>query len=257
MVFQRLPIEGEAFVLFTCTLHLFVEAAFSFVAEPFSLQHLLVKIRQLEVAPLIKRGGRIARYRTGHVRDYVSQNIQAHQIDGAEGGRSRPSHSLPGQRVHIFNAQIHLLHQPHDVQHRKRSDAIADEVRRVFGENNALAEMNVAEVGNRVDGRAVGVGRRNEFQQPHVPRRIKEVCPKPRTAKIVGESFGNFPHGQPAGVGRNNGPGLADSFYLPQQSPLEIEVLDYRLDDPVHVGQPFEVIVEVADGDQPRQRRHP
>ena len=59
--------------------------------------------------------------------------------------------------------------EPHDVQHGKCSDAIADEVRRVFGDDDALAQPHVAEVRDGVDRGAIGFGRRNNFQQAHVP----------------------------------------------------------------------------------------
>ena len=103
--------------------------------------------------------------------------------------------------------------------------------------HDALAQAHVAEVRDRVDGGVIRLRRRNNLQQPHVARRIKEVRAKPRAAELVGESFGNFAHGQPAGVGRHDGPGLADGFDFSQQSPLDIEVLDHGFDDPVHVSQ--------------------
>ena len=83
----------------------------------------------------------------------------------------RPSDGLPGEGVDFFDGEIHLLHQAHDVEHRKCADAVADEVGRVFGDDDAFAETYVAEVGDGVDGGAVGFGRGNDFQQAHVARR--------------------------------------------------------------------------------------
>ena len=65
----------------------------------------------------------------------------------------RPAHGLSGERVDFFDGQIHLLHQPHDVQHRKCADAVADKVGRVFGQHHAFAKMHVAEVRDGVDQR--------------------------------------------------------------------------------------------------------
>ena len=75
------------------------------------------------------------------------------QIDGAEGCGFRPADGLSGERVDLFDGQVHFLHQAHDVQHGKSADAVADEVGRVFGEDDAFAEAHVAEVGDGIDAR--------------------------------------------------------------------------------------------------------
>ncbi len=44
-IFQRLPVEREAFVFFAFAApYFFVEAALRFIAKPFAVQHLSVKI---------------------------------------------------------------------------------------------------------------------------------------------------------------------------------------------------------------------
>ena len=96
--------------------------------------------------------------------------------------------------------------------------------------------------------------RGNEFQQAHVTRRIEEVCPEPRAAEVVGESFRNFSDGQAAGVGGNDSARLANSFNFAKQRPLEVEILDDGLDDPVNLSQLLQVVVEVAHGDQAGKR---
>ena len=42
---------------------------------------------------------------------------------------------------------------------------------------------------DRFDQRAVGLGRGNQLQQPHIARRIKEVRAEPAAAEIVGETL--------------------------------------------------------------------
>ena len=64
----------------------------------------------------------------------------------------------------------------------------------------------------------IGFRRGNDFQQPHVTRRIEEMCSEPGAAKVVGKSFGNFADRQAAGVGRDDGARLADGFDFLQQS---------------------------------------
>ena len=78
---------------------------------------------------------------------------------------------------------------------------------------------------------------------------------EPAAAEIVGESFGDFADRQAAGVGGDDRPGFADRFHLLQQSPFEFEILDHGLDDPVDVGQFLQIVVEIAHGDEARQRR--
>ena len=212
VVFERLPVEGQALIFFSfSSFHLFVEAAFGFVAEPLFLQHLLEEIWQAQIAALVVNVG-------SHVADDVAEDVEADKIDGAEGRGLRPADSLPGERVNFFDAQIHFLHEANHVQYRKCSDAVADEVGRVFGDDDAFAELDVAEVRDRVDGGAVGFRSGNDFQQPHVARRIEEVRAEPGATEIVGKSFGDFADGQAAGVGGDDGAGLADGFDFLQQA---------------------------------------
>ena len=144
----------------------------------------------------------------------MPEDVEADQIDGAESGRARPAHGLAGERVDLFDGQIHFLHEPHHVEHGKCADAIADEVGSIFRQHDALAELRVAEVGDGVDQRGVGVGGGDQFQQPHVARRIKKVRAEPRAPEVVGKSLGDFGHRKSAGVGGDDRAGLADRFHL-------------------------------------------
>jgi len=45
---------------------------------------------------------------------------------------------------------------------------------------------------DRVDQAAIRFRRRNDFEKPHVARRIEEVCPEPTAAEVVGKSFRQF-----------------------------------------------------------------
>ncbi len=112
----------------------------------FVLQHLAEEVGQAQVAAFIFDIG-------GHVADDVAEDVEADQIDGAEGGGLGPADGLSGEGVDFFDGQVHLLHQAHDVQNGKCADAVADEVGSVFGEDDAFAEAHVAEVGDGVDER--------------------------------------------------------------------------------------------------------
>ena len=56
MVLETLPIEDETFLLFTFAFRSLVKTPFSFVAQPFALEHLLVEIGKLEVAAFVEIG---------------------------------------------------------------------------------------------------------------------------------------------------------------------------------------------------------
>ncbi len=101
---------------------------------------------------------------------------------------------------------------------------------------------------------AVGFGRGDEFEQAHVARRVEEVRAEPGAAEVVGESFGDFADGQAAGVGGDDGAGLADGFDFAQERPFEVEIFDDGFDDPVDFGEFLEVVFEVADGDEAGER---
>ena len=176
----------------------------------------------------------------------MPQNVQPDQINSPESRRLGPAHRLPGERVHIFNAQVHLLHQPHHVQHGESTNAISDEVRRVLGKHDAFAQLHIGKMHNRIQRDAVGFYRRNNFQQPHIARRIKKMRAKPRPPEIVRKAFSNFPHRQPASVGGDDRSRPSYRFHFLQQTSLDLEILHHRLDDPVHLPQAFQIVVKVA-----------
>ena len=101
-------------------------------------------------------------------------------------------------------------------------------------------------------GSASGVG--IDLQQAHVARRIEEVRAEPGAAEVVGEAFDDFRDRQTAGVRGDDGAGLANLFDLAQQAALDLEVFDDGFDDPVDIGELVEIVFEVADGDQARER---
>jgi len=185
----------------------------------------------------------------------VSQDVEADEIGQAECRHLRPADRSSGQCVHFLDAKVHLLHQAHDVQRGERPDAISNEVRRVLCVDHAFAHVEIAEVRDGLHRCWIGVGRRDKFQQPHVARRIEEVRSKPIAAEVVGKTLDDLGHRQAAGVRRNDGAGLADCLNLAQQAALDLQILDDGLDDPVHVGQVVQIVVEVPDRYQPGERR--
>ena len=76
---------------------------------------------------------------------------------------------------------------------------------------------------------------------------------KPAAPEVIGESFGDFCDGQPAGIGCDDGAGLSNSVDFSEESAFELKVLDDGLDDPVNFGELRKVVFEVADGDKARE----
>jgi len=53
------------------------------------------------------------------------------------------------------------------------------------------------------------------------------------------------------GIGAHNSARLEAFLHLAQQIPLDLEVLDDALDDPVNIGKPLEMVLEIARRDKP------
>ena len=77
-------------------------------AKEAQADHFAEEIGQPQIAALVF-------HILGHVADYVAQDVEADQVNGAERGRLRPSHGLSSKSVYFFDGQIHFLHQPHDI----------------------------------------------------------------------------------------------------------------------------------------------
>ena len=113
-----------------------------------------------------------------------------------------------------------------------------------------LAELNVAEMRDCINQRAIGLRCGNHLQQAHVARWIKEVRAEPGALKFVGESFRDLADREPAGVSGDDRAGPPDGFHFFEQTPFDIEVFNNGLDDPIDVGESSQVVIEIPDGDQ-------
>ena len=96
----------------------------------------------------------------GAVAHDVAENVEADHVAEAEGASLGPADGGAGEGVDFFDAEVHLLHHAHDVEHGEGADAVGDEVGRVLGVDDALAEVQIAEVGDGLHRGGIGVGRR-------------------------------------------------------------------------------------------------
>ena len=86
---------------------------------------------------------------------------------------------------------------------------VADEVRRVLGDDDALAEMMIGEVGDRGDDGGIGLRRRNQLEQPQVARRVEEVRAQPVAAELVAAALRQRADRNARGVGADDRAGPA------------------------------------------------
>ena len=87
----------------------------------------------------------------------------------------------------------------------KRADAIGDEIGRVLGEHDSLAQHHVAEVRDRVHHLRQRFRSGDDLQQLQVARRIEEVGAQKVPAEFFAESFDDAADGDARGVRTDDG----------------------------------------------------
>ena len=227
---------------------LLVEALLRLVAQPLLLEHLVDKRRKPHLGALVFD----LRCLRGEVLRHMRHHIDADHVAEAKGSRLWPTDRRAGQRVDLFDREPLLLHQTNRIAHREGPDAVRDEVRRIVRVDDRLAQAQVAEVLDRSHIGRISVRRRDDLEQPHIARRIEEVRAEPVAAQLHRHAFDDLVDRQAAGVAGDDRVGAAMLLHLVEQRPFDLQVLGDDFDDPVAVGNQSEIIVEVADRDQPR-----
>ena len=67
--------------------------------------------------------------------------------------------------------------------------------------------------------------------------------------ELVGEAFGDLADGKAGGVGGDDRAGAAMRQNFLQQAALDGQIFGHGFDDPVGLGAPGEIVLEIADGD--------
>ena len=119
---------------------------------------------------------------------------------------------------------------------------VADEVWRVLGDDHALAEGTIGERDDRVQHRAIGLGRRDHFEQVQVARRVEEMRAEPVTAgsrRCVLRRARRW--GSPDVFELTMLPGRLASSTRASSCALDVELLDDGFEDPVDVFESREV----------------
>ena len=87
----------------------------------------------------------------------MGQDVDADHVGEAKGSGARPADGGAGERVDLFDGQSLLEHQVGGVEHDRDADAVGDEVGRVVGEDDLLAEDAVGECGKGGDDGGIGL----------------------------------------------------------------------------------------------------
>ncbi len=182
-------------------------------------------------------------------------HVESNEIRRAKCRRLRPTHGRAGTRVHFFHGQPQRAHQAQRVQHRKRADAVGDEIRRVFRHHDTFAEPAVAELAKRFEDFAQCFRPRDHFHQFQIPRRIEEVRPGPVLLKLLAHSLGDQMHGQSGRVGGHNRAGFAVRRDARQQFTFDFQIFRDDFDDPIGFRATRQVILKISDGNLFRERR--
>ena len=75
------------------------------------------------------------------------------------------------------------------------------------------------------------------------------MCASPVLLKLFGQAFGDEMDREAAGVGGDDGAGLAELGDARKELALDFEIFRDDFDDPIGFGNAREIIFEIADGD--------
>ncbi len=250
---RRLVLEGFQVqvpeLALAVLIHPLVEALFGLVAQPAVGNHLAqhaVGAFRVQVALRFCVVGDGLRQVAAH----VIPNVQADQVEQAEGGRLRAADHRAGDGVHLFDRVAVLQDVVHGEGAGHRSDAVADEVRRVLAGHNALPQPVLPEVADELHHLRQGVVGGDDFQQFQVTRRVEEVRAQEVLAEALRAPFGDGVDRDAGRVGAHDGVRRAHGVHPLEQLPLDLQVLHHRLDHPVGLRHGIEIVLQVAQGDQ-------
>ena len=182
--------------------------------------------------------------------DDVAEDVEAGEIE-------RPERRAPGRPIAgpVIASTSSIVYSPvadlrEDLRHSVQADVIADEVRRVLREHDALAEPVIGEVRDGVDDRLLRLRRRNDLEQAQVARRVEEVRAEPVAAEIVAASLSERGDRNARRVRADDRSRPARGVDLLEQRALDVEPLDDGLDDPVASREASQAGVEAGGRDQ-------
>ncbi len=202
-IFERLPVEREAFFFFAGIggrgrppSTFLVEAALGFVAQPFALQHLLVEVRQRARCGGLSCPPDFSMLPTTCPR--MSSPTRSIVRNVADFGHptASPVSASTSSMLRSISCISRITLSTENVPMR-----LAMKLGVSLANTTPLPRFTSLKWATASIAAAVRFRCGDNFQQPHVARRIEKMRAQPRLAEIVGEAFGNLCHGQAAGVG--------------------------------------------------------
>ena len=180
----------------------------------------------------------------------MRQHVDAGDVHRAERRAAGTAERGAGDRVDLLDRVLAAGERLERARHAVERDVVADEVRRVLRDDDALAEQVIAETRDGRDDRRIGFRGRDDLEQPQVARRVEEVRAEPVAAEVVGAAFGQRRDRNARRVRADDRSGPALLVDAREQLLLDVEPLDDRFDDPVASGDEIQVRVEAAGRDE-------
>ena len=178
------------------------EARLGLLAHVAGLDELVQHVRDLKHLAALVIGHVLVQ-----VRRDVPQRVQPHHIRRAERGALGVPDERARQRVHLLDreaARRELLERAH---HPIDADPVADKVRRVLGDDDALAQVHARKRRDAPEHVRVGVGRRDDLEQLEVARRVEKVRAQKARLEVVAAAVHDVRDRQARRVGRDDGIG--------------------------------------------------
>src|SRR6185369_6486900 len=199
--------------------------------------------RQREQPGLL--GGQLSR----QVTDDVTEHVETGDVHRAEGRALGSAERRPRDRVDVFDRELAGFERGENPDYSVQPDPISDEIRRVFSDDDAFAEVQVGEAGHPGDDVPVRVGRWYDFEEREVPRRVKEVRPQPMPPEFLAAAVRDGMNRNTGRVRRHDRAWVTNRFDFLEERTLDVKLFDDGFEDPVDRPERADVAVQPAGGD--------
>ena len=135
------------------------------------------------------------------------------------------------------------MKEGHDAEH---ADTVRYECRRILGKDGCFAQKEVAIVHQEIDHFRSGLFGRDDLQKLQVTGRIEEVRPAEMGTEVIASSFQHAVDRDPRGIRGDDRTWFSDFLDARKDLFLDVQSLDHHLNDPVHIGEPVQMVFEVT-----------
>ncbi len=185
------------------------------------------------------------RQRVLHRLDHVRHRVEADDVRSAERRALGAAELGPGQVVDDVVGEAIFLRFLDRRQHAKDAHPVGDEVRRVFRAHDALAERRCQKRFQIVKDFRPRRGRRNQFDQMHVTRRIEKMDAAEARLQSLIHRLGKLCDRQARRVGRKDRVVGNERRDFAVQIVFPIHPLGDRFDDHIAAAQQLQIFFVV------------